>query len=72
MCRQFSRQVGTWLRQSVTGLSPCKTGFGPRRLRERFLVDKVALGQVSLRVIAFSLVSIAAIFLTRLCFKDAI
>jgi hypothetical protein len=43
-----------WLRSLVTGLSPRRPGFAPRSIHVGFVVDKVALGQVFLRVLRFS------------------
>ena len=44
------------LRQLVTGLSLGKARFIPRMSQcERFVVDKVVLGQVSLKVLKFLL-----------------
>jgi hypothetical protein len=42
-----------WLRQFV-GLLLQRTGFMPRSVRVGFVVAKVALGQVFLRVLQFS------------------
>jgi hypothetical protein len=39
-----------WLRWSVTGISPKRPRFMPRPIHVRFAVDKVAMGQVLLRV----------------------
>jgi acyl-CoA thioesterase len=38
----------------VAGLSPWRPGFVPRSIHVGFVVDKVALGQVFLRVLRFS------------------
>jgi hypothetical protein len=46
-----------WLRWLVTGLSPQRPGFNPGSVHVEFVVDKVALGQVFLRVLRFSPVS---------------
>jgi hypothetical protein len=35
-----------WLRRLVAGLSPRRPGFDPGSVHVRFVVDKVALGQV--------------------------
>jgi hypothetical protein len=43
-----------WLRSLVTGLSPRRPRFATRSIHVGFVVDKVALGQVSLRVLRFS------------------
>jgi hypothetical protein len=43
-----------WLRSLVKGLSPLRLGFAPRSIDVGFMVDKVALGQVFLRVFRFS------------------
>jgi hypothetical protein len=48
-----------WLRSLVAGLSPRRPGFAPGSIRVGFVVDKVALGQVCLRVLRFSPVSIS-------------
>jgi hypothetical protein len=42
----------------VSDLSPRKPGFDPRSVHVRLVVDKVALGQVFLRVRPFSPVSV--------------
>jgi hypothetical protein len=47
-----------WLRSLVVGLSPRRPGFAPGSIRVGFVVDKVALGQVFLRVLQFSPVNI--------------
>jgi hypothetical protein len=46
-----------WLWRLVAGLSPRSPVFSPGSLRMGFVVDKVAIRQVFLRVIRFSLVS---------------
>jgi hypothetical protein len=52
MGRAMTEAVGSW------SLSPRKRGFNPRTLHVRFIVDKVALGLVSVLVLPFTLVSI--------------
>jgi len=47
-----------WLRRLVAGLSPRRPGFAPGSVHVGFVVDKVALGQVFLRVLRFSPVNI--------------
>jgi hypothetical protein len=47
-----------WLKRSVAGLSPQKNGFAPGSVHVGFVVDKVALGQVLLRVLRFFPVNI--------------
>ena len=47
-----------WLMQLIFGLSPRRPGLDRRSMHVRFVVDRVALGQVFLPVIRFSLVSI--------------
>jgi hypothetical protein len=42
----------------VAGLSPRKPGFDPRSVHVRFVMDKVALGQVFLPVLRFPPVSV--------------
>jgi hypothetical protein len=44
-----------WLRRLVTGLSLRRPGFDPGSVHVGFVVDKVALGQAFLRVVAFPL-----------------
>jgi hypothetical protein len=44
-----------WLKSLVAGLSPRRTGFAPGSIHVGFVVDKVALGQVFLRVLRFPL-----------------
>jgi hypothetical protein len=46
-------------------LSPWRPGFDPGPVRARFMVDKMALGQVVLRVLRFSPVIIPPIFYTH-------
>jgi hypothetical protein len=43
-----------WLRRLVAGLSPRRHGFDPGSVHVGFVVDNVALGQVSPRVLRFS------------------
>jgi hypothetical protein len=47
-----------WLRRLVAGLSPWMPGFTPWSVHVVFVVDKVALGQVFLRVLWFFSLSI--------------
>jgi hypothetical protein len=42
-----------WLRRLVAGFSPWRPGFDPWSVHVGFVVDKVALGQVFLRVAGF-------------------
>jgi hypothetical protein len=46
-----------WLRRLVAGLPLRRLGFDPGSVHVGFVVDKVALGQVSPRVLRFSPVS---------------
>jgi hypothetical protein len=46
-----------WLRRLVAGLSPRRLGFDPGSVHVGFVLDKVVLGQVFLRVLRFSPVS---------------
>jgi hypothetical protein len=43
-----------WLQRLVAGLSPRRPGFAPGSIHVGFVVDKVALGQVFLRILRFS------------------
>jgi hypothetical protein len=44
-----------WLRRLVPGFSPQRHGFDPVSVHVGFVMDKVALGQVFLRVVGFPL-----------------
>jgi hypothetical protein len=55
-----------WLRSLVVGLSPRRPGFTPGSIHVGFVVDKVALGQVFLRVLRFSPVNIIPPSLSKL------
>jgi hypothetical protein len=50
--------VVLWLRRLVIGLSPRRHGFNARTLHVRFMVDKVALGLISVPVLPFPSVTI--------------
>jgi hypothetical protein len=50
--------AGFWLRSLVAGLAPRRPRFAPGSIHVGFVVDKVALGQVFLRVLRFSPVGI--------------
>jgi hypothetical protein len=52
------RRAARCLRRLVPVLLPRRLGFGPRRVDVRIVVDKVALGQVFLRVFPFFHVSV--------------
>ena len=45
----IATQAVPWLRLSIAGLSPRRPGFYPGLVHVGFVVDKVAVGQVSLR-----------------------
>jgi hypothetical protein len=55
----LTTQALSWLKLLVTGLSPRRPGFALRPDHVGFVVDKVAMGQVSLRVLRFSPVHIS-------------
>jgi hypothetical protein len=55
-----------WLRSLVTGLSPRRPGFAPGSIHVGFVVDKVTLEQVFLRVLRFSSVNIIPPSLSKL------
>jgi hypothetical protein len=57
-----------WLRRLVTGLSSRRSGFMPGSVHVEFVVDKVALGQVFLRVLLFSPVNIVPPWLSTLIY----
>jgi hypothetical protein len=50
---KVTRDVVPWLRRLIVGLSPRKPRFDPGSVHVEFVVDKVALGQVFLRVLRF-------------------
>jgi hypothetical protein len=52
------RSIPTGLGRSIAGFSLRKPGFTPGSVRVGFVVDKVVLGQVSIRVLRFCTVSI--------------
>jgi hypothetical protein len=57
-----------WLRRLVTGLSPRRTGFAPGSVCVGFVVGKVVLGQVFLRVLLFYSVRIILPWLSILIY----
>jgi hypothetical protein len=54
-CLNSTAQAVPWLRRLVAGISSRRPGFDPGSFDVRFVVDKVALGQVFLRVVGFPL-----------------
>jgi hypothetical protein len=54
----ITNQPVTWLRRLVAGLSLLRPGFAPGSVHVGFVVDKMALVLVSLRVIRFFTVNI--------------
>jgi hypothetical protein len=54
LSRYSNYAMGPWLRRLAAGLPPRRPGFDPGLVHVRFVVDKVALGQVFLRVLRFS------------------
>jgi hypothetical protein len=61
-----SKQTVPWLRPLVTGKSPRRLCFDPNRIYMGFVVDKVAMGLVFLRVLRVSPVAvIPSMFLTN-------
>jgi hypothetical protein len=58
MLIEFRVQAVPWLRRLVAGLSLRRPGFHSSSANVRFMVDRVALGQVFLRVLRLSLVSV--------------
>jgi hypothetical protein len=55
---ELTRTPGRPMTQAVSRRPPRRPGFAPRSIRVGFVVDKVALGQVFLRVFLFSPVNI--------------
>jgi hypothetical protein len=52
-----------WLRRLLVGLPLRRTGFHPGSVHVGFVVDKVVLGRVFLRVLRFSPVSVIPLVL---------
>jgi hypothetical protein len=50
---RLSHGTVLWIRQLVAGISSRRPDFDPRSVHVRFVVDKVALGQVFFRVLRF-------------------
>ena len=50
LCRNYNCRTVPWLRRLVAGFSPRRPGFDPVSVHVGFVVDKVALGRVFLRV----------------------
>jgi hypothetical protein len=57
-----------WFRGLISDLSPLWPGFAPGSLHVGFVVDKVALGQVFLRVLRLSRVNIIPPWLSILIY----
>jgi hypothetical protein len=55
--QQTVRSAVPWLRLLAAGLPPRRPGFDPGSVHVGFVMDKVTLGQVFLRVLRFSPVS---------------
>jgi hypothetical protein len=64
--QQYVHRAVPWLRRLVAGLSPRRPGFAAGSIHVRFLVDKVSLGLVSLRVHMFTPVNIIPPSLSKL------
>jgi hypothetical protein len=69
--RLINYRAVPWLRSLVAGLPPRKPGFATGSIHVGFVVDKVALGQVFLRVIRFSPVNIIPPSLSKLISSEA-
>jgi hypothetical protein len=67
-CSNVIRGTVPWLRCSVAGLSPRGPGFAPESVHMGFVVDKVALGRVFLRVLRLSPVHIIPLWLSMLIY----
>jgi branched-subunit amino acid transport protein len=66
-CIFYLSKAVLWLRRLVANHSAWRSRFGPRLVRVGFVLDKAAFGQVSLRVLQFSPVTlIPAILLTAI------
>jgi hypothetical protein len=66
VCNCVLQGAMPWLRSLVAGLSPRRPGFAPGSIHVGFVVDKMALGQVFLRVLRFSPVNIIPPLLSKL------
>jgi hypothetical protein len=65
-CSKARTRAVPWLRSLVAGLSPRRPGFASGSIHVGFVVDKLALGQVFLRVLRFSTVNIIPPSLSKL------
>jgi hypothetical protein len=54
----YANRAVLWLRRLVVGLCPRNPSFSPSSVHMGFVADKVALGQIFLRVLRFSFVNI--------------
>jgi hypothetical protein len=54
----YKRGAVPWLKRLVAGLSPWRPGFAPGSIHVGFVVDRVALWQVFLRVLRFTAANI--------------
>jgi hypothetical protein len=66
------RRAVPWLRRLFPGLSQRRPLFDPRSVHVRFVVEKRALGQVSLRVLVLSPVSIISPLCASVSSTDSI
>jgi hypothetical protein len=60
------------LRRLVAGLTPRRPGFDSRSIHVRFVLVKVALGQVSVRVVVYPVGMLSPVFYTYLYRHDTL
>jgi hypothetical protein len=65
MYKPNKRRAVPWLRSLVAGLSPRRHGFAAGSIHVGFVVNKVALGQIFLRVLRTDTHSL--LFIRRMC-----
>jgi hypothetical protein len=58
----------SWLRRLVAGLSTRGPGFAPGSVHVGFVVDRLALGQVSLRVLGVTPVNFILLWFSTLMY----
>jgi hypothetical protein len=66
------RMTIQWLRQLATVLSPWILGFDPKPVHMGFVVEKMVLGYVFLRVLWFSPITVLPMLRTHLSITSGI
>lgn len=59
----YKTRCDNFLKQSVSSISSQRHMFNPSLLQKQLVVDEVAMGQVFLQILQFSLVSIPCSFI---------